>query len=99
MEGAAGVIAWFRRWRAENARVRDAERRALSAFRDSRGHAGFGAWIVRRTEDETVVRVCFGDLRPPRRAWFAVPASAGAPVRELSWDEVSPMGEGERVWR
>ena len=91
------MIGWLRRWRAKNARIREATRRALAAFRQSGRGAGYMTWIVRRTDDETVVRVCFGQARPPGRAWFAVPAPADAPVRELSWDDVVPMGD--KPWR
>lgn len=83
--------------RDERTRLRGAEERALAAFGASgRGTRGSTA-IVHSTADETVVRVTFGATRPPRRAWFAVPARADAPVRELSFEDVVPLGE--KPWR
>jgi hypothetical protein len=89
---------WLRCWRDERARVRDAERRALAAFEATGRGRGYMMWVVRADERETVIRVCFGDTRPPHRSWFLVPSELGAPVRELSYDEVVPMGEST-AWR
>jgi hypothetical protein len=91
------MIEWFRRQQAERRRIREAERRAVAAF-EATGR-GTVAWtgIVSSNAQETVIRVCFGHTRPPTRNWFAVSSQPDAPVRELSWDEVVPMGE--KPWR
>jgi hypothetical protein len=92
------LIAWLRRRGAERKRIREAERRALAAFQATGRGRGYMTWIVRSDAGETVVRVCFGDTRPPHRSWFLVPLEPDAPVRELSYDDVVPMGES-KVWR
>ena len=90
--------SWFRRWREERARIRAAERRAVVAFHETDSRRDRGTWIVRSTAGDIVVRVMFGDTIPPERRWFLVPVRADAPVRELSFDDVVPMGEST-VWR
>lgn len=90
--------SWFRRWRDDRARVREAERRAVAAFHETDSGRHWGTWIVRKSPGETIVRVMFGDTKPPRRRWFMVPVTPGAPVRELSYDDVVSMGE-TTAWR
>lgn len=92
------MIAWLRRRAAGRKRIRSAERRALAAFQETGRGRGYSPWIVRSDARETIVRVCFGDTMPPRRSWFLIPVEPDAPVRELTYDEVVPMGEST-AWR
>jgi hypothetical protein len=43
-----------------------------------------------------VVRICYGNTRPPRRAWFFVSSDAKSVVR-MSEEEAKPYNKG--TWR
>jgi hypothetical protein len=91
------MFSWIRRWTLGRRYIREAKRRAVAAF-DGTGR-GPVAWIdVLQSDDRrTIIRVCFGNTRPANRSWFLVPAHSDGEVRELTFEEVAPMGEV--AWR
>ena len=52
--------------------------------------------VIGDTERGSVVRVSFGNTRPPNRIWYVVGPS-GTVTAELSWTEAEQLGE--RPWR
>ena len=53
-----------------------------------------GIW--EETDNGYVVRICYGNTRPPRRAWFFVRSDAKSVVR-MSDEEAKPYNQG--TWR
>jgi hypothetical protein len=52
--------------------------------------------LTRDGSDGSVVRVCYGNMRPPSRMWFLVSPDMQT-IRELSSDEVERLAEP--AWR
>ena len=52
--------------------------------------------IWEETDNGYVVRICYGNTRPPRRAWFFVSSDAMSVVR-MSEEEAKPYNQG--TWR
>ena len=53
-----------------------------------------GIW--EEADNGYVVRICYGNTRPPRRAWFLVSSDAKSVVR-MSDEEAKPYNQG--TWR
>lgn len=52
--------------------------------------------ILYEDDEKKIVRLCYGNVRPPHRAWFVVKAD-GAEVEEIPFDSV--VEYGEHAWR
>jgi hypothetical protein len=90
------MLAAISRWFADRARRRERVAGAIRHFEvgGQRAIRGMCAAIAEETRG-TIVRVCYGDTRPPRRSWFLV--GKDGDVTELSWSETERLGE--RPWR
>jgi hypothetical protein len=73
-------------------RRRRAERTAAAWFRQRNATVTYMARVLDDNDDRAVVRLCFGNSKPPRRAWVSV-RHGDASVEPLTWDDVVPFGE------
>jgi hypothetical protein len=92
------VLRWLVSWidRVRRRRLaRAAARRHLEATTGQRSHL-VGSTVLGEHAGGLVVRVCYGDTKPPRRAWYLIGAG-GRVARSVSWDEAESVGE--RPWR
>ena len=69
---ARDTIVWLRLPRSERIRRRMAQKTAMQAFESATGNRPNWANIIQTESHRTFVRVCYGNTRPPRRAYFAV---------------------------
>ncbi len=84
------VFATFSRWRAARARRRTLVVSAIREFETAGRRAIRGMCsIIGEEARGTVVRVCYGDTRPPRRAWFVIGPDGS--VAELPWAEAQRL--------
>ena len=67
---------------------------ALRHFESSTGESGIRPMcaVLHRDAKGSVVRVCYGNTRPPRRTWFFI-ASDGIQVSTMTFDDVVAFGE------
>lgn len=90
------MLGRLRRLRARRQRERTAVRRALRAFRSSRGTAPLTAHVLHMDARETVVRVAYmTDRVPPDRAWYVISEDDHS-AREVAFGDVAHW---ETVWR
>lgn len=66
------MFAWLRTQKAEWLRRRRAKQVAIQAFQQSIERRPAWASIIGVESNRFVVRVCFGNTRPPHRAYFGV---------------------------
>jgi hypothetical protein len=85
------LVARFRAWQA---RRREAAAVAIHCFEAHTGGRGDSrtTYVIHEAAAGFVVRVCYGDTRPPQRAWFWVSADFTT-CRTLTFEEVAPLGE------
>ena len=80
------ALAWFRH--------RSAIKKAVAYFHETNGlavHSGLSK-VIGVSEYGYVVRLCYGDGIPPRRAWFVV-VSDELGIAELTFDQAKEFGE------
>src|SRR5258708_4801485 len=88
-------ITCFLAHRRERARAIDAAIRRFESVSDRSAHRGISS-VLRSDDLGFVVRVCYGHIKPPGRAWFRVLRDT-AKVQELSFDDVRLYRD--RRWR
>ena len=72
---------------------------AIAHFTAATGQqaSGYMCRVLVVEPERTVVRLCYGSTRPPKRVWFSVPEKREQPIQELTWEEAQELGE--RPWR
>lgn len=92
------MLGWPFRWMERRRRRRVAVTAAVRHFAVVTGqqaHQNISS-VIGEEAGELVVRICYGQVRPPGRAWFRVGAD-GQVRDELSFEEAGRFGE--RPWR
>lgn len=90
----AVLSKWFHHRRRKRSAV-EAAVRHFGAATGKQARSGISGVIGER-EGNLVVRVCYGNTKPPGRAWYLI-APDGAIAGELSFEEA--QGFGERRWK
>ena len=90
----SGITKFFAD-RREKAAAVDAAIRRFESAPDHLAHRGISS-VIHSDQFGFVVRVCYGQVIPPGRAWFRV-LRGSTDVQELSFDEVTQYGEN--YWR
>ena len=92
------MLGGLYRWLSQHRRRRAAVAAAALHFESVTGHQPHPGWggVIGEEAGEFVVRVCYGDTKPPRRVWYRVGAD-GQVRGELSCEEAQRFGE--REWR
>jgi len=87
------MIGWIRNTLAERRRGRQAVARAAVAFESKHGqspHVGIST-TIHQDGARCIVRVCYGHVKPPCRAFFVVPDEGE--IEELQFEDVTQFGE------
>jgi len=87
-------LAWFRNIPQRRAAVASAVNH-FESTKSTPAHRGISS-VIAKAPEGYVVRVCYGHIKPPGRAWFLVSAE-GSIIAELSFDQVKQ--HGEEMWR
>ncbi len=84
--------------REAEARERDAVARAVGCFEKLKGQQALREMcsVIYTDADKCIVRVCYGAMRPPRRAFFEVRVDGG--IGEVSFRDAKAH-YGETRWR
>ena len=82
------LSGWLERRRRNRIAVEVAVRHFESTT-GQRAHAGISS-VIGEESGGLVVRVCYGDVKPPRRAWYRL--GDGSVVDELSFEEAGRFG-------
>jgi hypothetical protein len=85
---------WVERRRRDRAAVAAAGRHLEEASRQA-AYLGISR-VISEDDAGLVDRVCYGDVKPPHRAWYRV-APDGAVVGEMTFEQDRLFGEG--YWR
>jgi hypothetical protein len=91
------MLRSFAKWFAQCKARRAAVAAALEHFKhvhDRKAHSRMSS-IIAEEPNSYVVRVCHGDVRPPRRDWYRI-SSDGEVLGELTFADVQHFGE--RYW-
>jgi hypothetical protein len=68
--GVADTINWFRMPKLERIRRRKVEKAACLAFEIASDKKASGGTVLEYNNDHCIVRVCYGNTRPPQRTYF-----------------------------
>lgn len=85
------IARWFA-WRRHEHEAVEAAIAHLARTTGEQTHRGM-CKVVADAPERSVVRLCYGMTRPPRRAWFAVSRTEEPAIRELTWEEAQALGE------
>ena len=92
------MLTSLSRWLEQGRRKRSAVKAALHRFNTTTGkpaHPGMSSVIGEKAGD-LIVRVCFGNTKPPARVWYLVGLNTSV-ISELSFEEAQEFGEC--LWR
>jgi hypothetical protein len=92
------MFGFLSKWLEQRRRKRAAVDSAVRHFDATTGksaHAGISC-VIGEKAGRFIVRVCYGEVKPPRRAWYVV-APDGSIVDEISFEQAKEFGE--RLWR
>jgi len=81
---------WLGRMRSHRLALATA-RRHFEATTGQKSHRG-GSVVLGKHDGGLVVRVCYGDIKPKRRAWYLI-GSDGIVVRPVTFGEAELLGE------
>jgi hypothetical protein len=98
LRSPSNMLAAIKRFlarRRQKAAAVDAAVRRLESETGRPAHRGI-SFVLHIDQLGFVVRVCHGQTKPPRRAWFRVSRDA-AEVQKLSFDDVKQYEE--RLWK
>ena len=87
------AVQWIRTPKQVRLRRKNAVKTAMEAFRNQAGDRPHWGTVLQEESDRCIVCVCYGNTKPPRRAYFAV-------ANETLACEVLEGYKGDtRVWR
>ena len=92
------MFGFFSKWLQHRCGQRSAVEAAVRHFDATTGkhaHPGISGVIGER-EGNFVVRICYGNTKPPGRTWYVV-GSDGSVIEELSFEEAKRFDE--KLWR
>ena len=92
------MFGFLMRWLDHRKRIRSAIAMAVRQFESKTGERAHRSIcdVIAEEPEQFVVRVCYGQAKPPCRAWYLISAE-GSIVCDLSFEEAQQFGE--RLWR
>jgi hypothetical protein len=92
------MFGFLHSWLAQRRRKRAAVAAAIHHFEETSGKRAHTGSVIGEKAGHFVVRVYFGNIKPPGRAWFIV-GTDGTVLRELSFEVAQEFGEREDYLR